>query len=517
MINTVFEAPTLSDALPGILNALLTEGHTVDSRNGKAKETLMARIHLSDPHQNPYSTNFRRKASLPAQIAETVWLLSGRDDIKFIEPFLPRAKDFSDDGVTWRGAYGPRIRNWGGVDQLRNVVDALNADQGSRRAVINIFDPAEDFQETKDVPCNNWLSFAIRNGKLHTHVAIRSNDAFWGLSGINAFEWTFLTQVVAFLTKTQPGSLTFSTTSLHLYEHHWDRARGVVQGAESDAVSSSDRSQILEHQASILIHDTSDRWAEFHRGLRRLETFLQSNLDANALVEALNDQPFALFAEWAKAVHDWAHGEKELENSSMDMNLMAALDMSPRRRRKAQEVEPPINDNFIQFIDLLHREKNNAYGDSWRRRGEMLGILANIARKVDRLGKPGAGDNELDTTVDLLLYLVKYQLWLEVQSGYANETFLDGNDHHRSVLRRVALDAHNRYETRDRSLDGSENTTRGGLAELFEHLAKRVECGAKNKYKQQLVQTMVDKAYRLAKAAHHRATLDKKQFTGYDV
>lgn len=515
MINTVFQAPTLSDALPGILNSLLEEGHTVDSRNGKTQEILMARVHLSDPHQNPYSTNLGRKASLPAQIAETVWLLSGRNDIKFIEPFLPRAKDFSDDGVTWRGAYGPRIRNWGGVDQLRNVVDALNLDQGSRRAVINIFDPAVDFQETKDVPCNNWLSFAVRNGKLHTHVAVRSNDAFWGLSGINAFEWTFLSQVVAFLTKTHPGSLTFSTTSLHLYEHHWDRARRVVRAAESDEMDSSNQSQVLEHRNPILVPHPKARWAEFHRGLRLLETFLQSNLDANALVDALTNQPFALFAEWAKAVHDWAHDEKELENSSMDMNLLTALERSPRKRRAKEE--PAINDNFTQFIDLLHREKNNVYGDSWRRRGEMLGILANIARKVDRLGKPGAGDNELDTTVDLLLYLVKYQLWLEVQSGYVDDNHLDGNNHHLSVMRRVRQEATHRYETRDKSLDGSENATRGELAEMFESLATKVERGAKNKEKHHLVQSMVDRAYRLAKAAHLRALLEKKQFTGYDV
>lgn len=515
MINTVFQAPTLSDALPGILDSLLTEGHTVDSRNGKTQEILMARVHLSDPHQNPYSTNLGRKASLPAQIAETVWLLSGRKDIKFIEPFLPRAKDFSDDGVTWRGAYGPRIRNWGGVDQLAEVVEALNLEQGSRRAVINIFDPAVDFQTTKDVPCNNWISFAIRNGKLHTHVAVRSNDAFWGLSGINAFEWTFLSQVVAFLTATEPGSLTFSTTSLHLYEHHWDRARKVARAAASDESDPSNRSQILEHRDPILVQHPEVRWAEFHRGLRRLETFLQSNLDANALVDALNDQPFELFADWAKAVHDWAHREKELENSSMDMNLLTALERSPRKA-KAKE-EPANNDDFIQFINDLHQEKNLAYGDSWRRRGEMLGIMANIARKVDRLGKPGAGDNELDTTVDLLLYLVKYQLWLEVHSGYVTDNCLDGTDHHLSVMRRVRQEAAYRYETRDKSLDGSENATRADLAAMFESLASKVERGAKTKEKQRLVQSMVDRAYRLAKAAHHRSLLEKKQFTGYDV
>lgn len=64
--------------------------------------------------------------------------------------------------------------------------------------------------------------------------------------------------------------------------------------------------------------------------------------------------------------------------------------------------------------DLLLRvasEKAAVYGISWRKRGEAFSIVPNVARKVDRLGAPGAGDTELDTRLDLVNYLALYVGW----------------------------------------------------------------------------------------------------------
>lgn len=64
--------------------------------------------------------------------------------------------------------------------------------------------------------------------------------------------------------------------------------------------------------------------------------------------------------------------------------------------------------------DLLLRvasEKAFVYGISWRKRGEAFSIVPNVARKVDRLGAPGAGDTELDTRMDLVNYLALYVGW----------------------------------------------------------------------------------------------------------
>jgi len=62
----------------------------------------------------------------------------------------------------------------------------------------------------------------------------------------------------------------------------------------------------------------------------------------------------------------------------------------------------------------LHRDKNGAYGNAWKKRGEVMSVLANLARKVDRLATAGTtrDENVLDTAVDLLVYAIKYQTFL---------------------------------------------------------------------------------------------------------
>src|SRR5699024_1776026 len=100
-----------------------------------------------------------------------------RDDIKSLERYLPRARDFSDDGETWRGAYGPRIRN-----QIPYVARVLTEQPDSRQAVISIYNPAVDSTSVPvlDRPCNLALQFLLRGGELHCNVFLRSNDAIWG-------------------------------------------------------------------------------------------------------------------------------------------------------------------------------------------------------------------------------------------------------------------------------------------------------------------------------------------------
>jgi hypothetical protein len=73
---------------------------------------------------------------------------------------------------------------------------------------------------------------------------------------------------------------------------------------------------------------------------------------------------------------------------------------------------------FREAVRRLHRAKDAAYRDAWKRRGEVISILANIARKVDRLeyglgGAPATADESwLDTAADLLVYCLKYQAFL---------------------------------------------------------------------------------------------------------
>ncbi|WNI17386.1 hypothetical protein [Actinacidiphila sp. ITFR-21] len=83
-------------------------------------------------------------------------------------------------------------------------------------------------------------------------------------------------------------------------------------------------------------------------------------------------------------------------------------------------------------IGRLHRAKDAAYGNAWKKRGEVIGVLANLARKVDRLealaeGAPATYDESIfDTAVDLFVYGLKYQTLLaDIDPTVAATLFAD--------------------------------------------------------------------------------------------
>jgi hypothetical protein len=81
-----------------------------------------------------------------------------------------------------------------------------------------------------------------------------------------------------------------------------------------------------------------------------------------------------------------------------------------------RELGPPSA--LLDVLARLHRHKDAAYGDSWRRRGEVIAIFANLARKYDRLVLGLAEEQQVsteslpDTVADLCVYAAKYLTWL---------------------------------------------------------------------------------------------------------
>jgi hypothetical protein len=75
-------------------------------------------------------------------------------------------------------------------------------------------------------------------------------------------------------------------------------------------------------------------------------------------------------------------------------------------------------EELFELLDELHRQKDAAYGDAWRKRGEVIAIFANIARKYDRLlvafteERPAGSERLGDTIADLCVYSGKYVTWL---------------------------------------------------------------------------------------------------------
>ncbi|MGA2927152.1 MAG: protein kinase [Solirubrobacteraceae bacterium] len=76
---------------------------------------------------------------------------------------------------------------------------------------------------------------------------------------------------------------------------------------------------------------------------------------------------------------------------------------------------------ILRLLERLHRYKHAAYGDAWRKRGEVIAIFANMARKYDRLriafdeDRPAATEALGDTVGDLCVYTAKYLTWIAEQ------------------------------------------------------------------------------------------------------
>lgn len=414
-----YVSDTFNNAIPALFADLLAKGEKVPSRNGATLELPFTGITIMQPQHREILVQ-GRKHNLAAQIAETMWVLAGRNDIEFLERYLPRAKDFSDNGETWRAGYGPRLRAFTGqyqvIDQLGYVVDLLRETPDTRQAVISIWNPEVDTSPGKDIACNNWLHFLARDNYLDLHVAVRSNDMMWGWSGINVFEWSSLLEIVAGMVGLDIGQLHFSVSSFHLYEQHWEKAETIVRENQSRLISQakdSPRFSALGLDDMTSFDYMVKSWFALEEEIRTEASRGPLSTQTDNLIEGF---PEPMLRSWLRVIAFWWTGNAAYMDPLAGTNLHASafLAVQPPFRRSEGYIEIAATPLLIDQICELHLEKHNAYGDSWCKRGEILGIMANIARKVDRLGGAETADEStLDTAIDLFVYSAKYLDWLE--------------------------------------------------------------------------------------------------------
>lgn len=170
----------------------------------------------------PLITVLTRKLNYRFAAAEALWMVTGRDDAASLARLNPKMASFSDDGVTLAGAYGPRFRA-----QLQYVLETLSRDPESRQAVVEIWRPVP--APSKDIPCTLSWQFILRAGRLHLVATMRSSDAWLGVP-YDAFSFAVVLQYVAGLVGAEPGDVTITMGSSHIYAEHWEPARQIVDG-----------------------------------------------------------------------------------------------------------------------------------------------------------------------------------------------------------------------------------------------------------------------------------------------
>lgn len=197
---------------------ILKDGLTVSPRGQRTKELLNYGFTLEKPLACVVKSE-ARKLNYAFMVAEWLWILYGRNDVRFISRFNKNIADYSDDGRKLKGAYGPRFN-----EQLSYVIKTLSKDPNSRQAIISIWKPNPE--ASRDIPCTMTMQFLIRQGKLHLIVNMRSNDAFLGLP-YDVFTFCQLLNVVSAILDVEIGAYHHNAGSMHLYKQHLSLARKI--------------------------------------------------------------------------------------------------------------------------------------------------------------------------------------------------------------------------------------------------------------------------------------------------
>lgn len=182
-------------------------------------------------------------------MVEALWMLAGRNDIKHLEYYNARVKEFSDDGETWYDAYGARWRHptmhnyHTGLptvpderyDQLERVIRLLRTNPSNRRVVLSMWQPSdlqrvEERPDCKAVPCNLEVMFRVRwdandpgsvgrepASCLDITVTNRSNDTIWGVLGSNYVTFSMLQDYVACSLGIGVGKYHQISNNMHVY------------------------------------------------------------------------------------------------------------------------------------------------------------------------------------------------------------------------------------------------------------------------------------------------------------
>ncbi|MCX4785424.1 thymidylate synthase [Streptomyces sp. NBC_01221] len=211
--------------------SLAKSGEKVSPRGIATREVRDVHMLLTQPRARLLHAPPARILNPAFAVAETVWHLSG-SDAPWIFDYNARLREYADDGVL-RGAYGPRMRNWAGkVDQLGRVVEILKEDPDSRRALIQLYDPAQDAAGHRDVPCTLGFRFHLRASRLHMATMMRGQDVWIGMP-YDVFFYTVLHELVAGWLDAELGDFHLHVGSLHIYENHLDQSEQLTSLAAS--------------------------------------------------------------------------------------------------------------------------------------------------------------------------------------------------------------------------------------------------------------------------------------------
>lgn len=306
-----------------IASQLITShGELENTRNGPA---LVVSEPVTTHYQVPEERvlfNAKRDANPFFHFFESLWILSGRNDVKWLSKFSSNISKYSDDGQRFYGAYGYRLRHSPRGDMLMNAVNMLIADPWSRRVYLPIYQPTDLGVVSKDIPCNLGIKFELKRSKrdeeitrINMVVFNRSNDILWGCYGANVVHFSFIQEWMAMHLGVEMGWYEQISANWHCYENLYNK-HDLVR-IQTDGYYDPYRAGEVEHRPLLQKSEKPEDWDADH------VTFMKEAQRIPPVAEYRT----SFFRDTASPMLDcWEYykeGKKELALSAAD-NILAS-------------------------------------------------------------------------------------------------------------------------------------------------------------------------------------------------
>lgn len=230
-----------------LIKDIFENGYETDDRTGTGTIALFG-TKLRWDLTKGFPAVTTKKLAWKACIAELIWFLSGStnvNDLRLIqhdsliqgktvwdENYENQAKDLGYHSGELGPIYGKQWRDFGGVDQIIEVIDRIKKLPNDRRQIVSAWNPAE-LKQMALPPCHMFYQFNVRNGYLDLQWYQRSVDVFLGLP-FNIASYAALVHIVAKICNLIPGDLIFSGGNTHIYMNHVEQCKEILRREPMD-------------------------------------------------------------------------------------------------------------------------------------------------------------------------------------------------------------------------------------------------------------------------------------------
>lgn len=187
-----------------------------------------------------------KKLLWKSAIGEILWLVEGSGDERRLAEIIhqkPRV-ELQDKKTVWSAnasapywidkakyegdlgrVYGVQWRHWikpngEELDQLLQLIEGIKNDPYGRRHLMTCWNPAE-LDQMALPPCHYNIQFYVVNGRLSSHLSMRSLDIFLGMP-FDIIMYAALTHMVARECNLEVGEFVLTATDAHIYKNHFE-------------------------------------------------------------------------------------------------------------------------------------------------------------------------------------------------------------------------------------------------------------------------------------------------------